>query len=727
MDVFSLVARLTLDSSEYDKALGNAEGKFSSVGSALKSGFGTIAKVGTAALTAAASAVGVLGKKAIEGYADFEQLEGGVKKLFGEDAAKTIIDNANKAFSTAGVSANQYMEQATSFSAALINSLDGDTAKAAELTDVAMRAISDNFNTFGSDIGSIQNAFQGFAKQNYTMLDNLKLGYGGTKAEMERLISDANEYAESIGEAADLSIDSFSDIVQAIELVQQKQGVAGTTAKEATTTISGALGMLKASWENLLNGFANDNADLGSLIDNVVNSAVTAFDRLLPAAEKAFSGIGSAIEKIVPLIGEKLPGLINQLLPALLNSATSLVNALVKSLPTILRLLVENIPTVIKSIVDAIQQTIPQFVILGKEMFGNLLEGISSNGPSMVKSAMEMMLKFSGTLREKAGELVDAGLQMIKTIAQSLIENIPVFIQTIPTIISNIAGIINDNAPKLLATGIELIGQLIKGIIQAIPTLIAEFPKIIKAIADVITAFNWLNLGKNIIEFIGNGVKSLATNIPNALKGIGKNAIEFFKNLDWKNLGSTLINFIVNGIKSLLTAIPNALKSIGQSAWTAFKNINWLDLGKNIIMGIISGVTSKVKDLVDSVKNAAKAALDGAKNLLGINSPSKEFAWIGRMVDEGFAQGITQNEDKVSSAIKGLNTDVTSGINVTPTTTASTTTSGGGNLGRIETLLSEILQNLGQGVYLDTGVLVGATAGAMNSTLGTINVRSGRR
>ena len=225
--------------------MSKARGLASGVGTTLA----TIGKVGGVALGAAATGVGALTKSAIDSYGEFEQLAGGVEKLFG-DASDTIMQYAIGAYKTSGLSANEYMQQATSFSASLINSLGGDTQKAAELADVAMRSMSDNWNTFGTDVSAVQNAYAGFAKQNYTMLDNLKLGYGGTKTEMERLIDDANDYAESIGESGDLSIDSFADIVQAIELVQKKQNIYGTTSKEAATTIQGSIGMTKASWQN---------------------------------------------------------------------------------------------------------------------------------------------------------------------------------------------------------------------------------------------------------------------------------------------------------------------------------------------------------------------------------------------------------------------------------------------------------------------------------------------
>ena len=315
MDLFDLVATLTLDTSQYEKKMDEAEGKAekaASESSGKWAKFGKAAKVAgvatAAAVGAAAAGIGALTKKSVEAYAEYEQLAGGVKKLFGEEASADLMRYANEAYKTSGMSANKYMEQATSFSAALINSLNGDQRKAAEMTDVAMKAISDNFNTFGGDIQNVQNAYQGFAKQNYTMLDNLKLGYGGTKTEMERLIADANEYAETIGEAGNMSIDSFADVVRAIDLVQQKQGIAGTTAAEAAKTIEGSLNMTKAAWENLIAGLANPDADMGQLMDNLIVAIVGdkegegLLNQLIPAVKRAIEGVGKFVEKAVPML-----------------------------------------------------------------------------------------------------------------------------------------------------------------------------------------------------------------------------------------------------------------------------------------------------------------------------------------------------------------------------------------------------------------------------------------
>lgn len=434
MTVFELVAKLTLDSSEYERDLqkqsesgGKLAGAWGKVGKAVK--------VGAVAIGAASAAVGALTKKSIDAYAEFEQLKGGVEKLYGS-AADELMGYANEAYKTSGMSANKYMEQATSFSAALINSLDGDASAAAKQTDVAMRAISDNFNTFGGDISNVQNAFQGFAKQNYTMLDNLKLGYGGTKTEMERLIADANEYAAANGMAADLSIDSFSDIVTAIDLIQQKQGIAGTTAKEAATTLEGSLNMTKAAWENLVTSFADPDADVGQAMDNLITAIVGDKDgegllnNIIPAIERAVEGIGKFVEAAVPALADKLPSLIQTFLPVIVNSIVTLVTSIIQALPDILTALVDMLPdlvqTALTALIDAIVTVTPEllkaiwqmlktavtafrkinWLDLGRKAFNKVKDGIEAIKPK-IKSAVDQLVRhvlnklgFTG-LREK--------------------------------------------------------------------------------------------------------------------------------------------------------------------------------------------------------------------------------------------------------------------------------------------------------------------------------------
>ena len=522
MDVLSLRALLTLDSTQYEEGLSNAEGEAKGFGTKFKGTMKTAAKAGAAAMGAAAGAVALLGKSSIQAYADTEQLVGGVQKLYGnmgmsvedyaksvgksvsevnaewkrnEQAQKLVLDNAKNAFKTAGLSSNEYMEQATSFSAALINSLGGDTVKAAEQTDVAMRAISDNYNTFGGDMGQISYAFQGFAKQNYTMLDNLKLGYGGTRGEMQRLIDDANKWAEENGKAADLSIDSFSDVVTAIDYIQQKQGIAGTTSREAATTIAGSIGMVKSAYQNLISGLSDPDADISTLVTDLVDSVKVAGKNMMPAVMQFAEGFSTALTDLAPTIIEGIPALLSDIVPMLIESATQLVSVLGQTLITAL----------------------PQMLDVGKQLLQSLVDGIGANADGFINSAMNLILQFSQFLRNSASQLIPVALTLIQSLAQGIINNIPTFIETVPQIISNFANIINDNAPSIIATGVSILQSLVTGLISAIPVLIANIPQILKAFVDVVKAFGWLSLGKTIIKGIASGLRAAGSLIKSAI------------------------------------------------------------------------------------------------------------------------------------------------------------------------------------------------------------------
>lgn len=742
MDLFQLVAKLSLDSSEYEDGIATAKNNIGGLGKMVKTGAKVLGAATIAGITAAASAVGVLAKLSLEGYSDYQQMVGGVQKLYGnmgmslEDYAKSVgkstsearkewsrlesaqnlvLENAKNAYKTAGMSANQYMETATSFSASLINSLNGDTVKAAKQTDVAMKAIADNWNTFGGDIGMIQSAYQGFAKQNYTMLDNLKLGYGGTKTEMERLIADANEYAKSIGQSSDLSINSFSDIVTAIDLIQQKQQIAGTTSREATTTIAGSFQALKAAWDNLVTGFADPDADISSLMENVIKSAGTMASNVIPAFTQALSGIGQAVNTIIPEVISNIPRLFKDTIVPMIQIGTELVGnigkGILNAIPDLIDTFVVLVPNmlgalrdaftsggsdmssafggIVESLIhafDSLKGYIPMLIGLGTDMITKLGEGLVQGIPTFLQNALPMILSFTEFLRTNAGLLVDAGLNFITNLAQGIINSLPTLIEYIPQIITNIAGIINDNAPKVLMTGANIIMNLAKGIIDNIPVLVANLPQILQAIWSVFLAFNWINLGKTIITFITNGVKSLATTIPTALKDIGSKAVEWLGTMQWSTLGADIIDLILIGIESLGTMIPTALANIGNLAITTFKSINWLSVGKTAISLIVTAVTGAGR-LVGSAlasagrkgmqafrkidwKGVGKAAITFVANALkgsaglvlnalktaGKNAFNafKNINWLslGKNIVTGVVRGITGAAGKIATAAK---------------------------------------------------------------------------
>lgn len=479
MDLFDLVAKITLDSSEYEKGIKGAEEGTSALSSKWAM-FGKAAGIAGAATVAAvgAAAVGVgkLTKKSVEAYANYEQLAGGVKKLYG-DASEEVMKFANQAYKTSGMSANQYMEQATQFSAALINSLNGDASAAAKQTDVAMRAIADNFNTFGGDIQNIQNAFSGFARGQFNMLDNLKLGYSGSKQGMQDLIADANEYAKSIGMAGDLSIDSFSDIVTAIDLVQQKQGIAGTTAKEAATTIEGSLNMTKAAWENLVAGFANPDADLGKLMDNLVVAIVGEgegeglLNNIIPAVQRAIEGIAEVIQKAAPILAEQFPVVVQNVLPTLIQAAATLIAGVVSALPSLIAVLVKQMPMIITTLAKALISAGGQFLAVGKDLISKLSSGISSAFSNLIGKVKGLARRIPQAIKSGVGSLASIGRNLIQGLwggissaFNSVISKVKAMAARLPAAVKKVLGIASPSKvfmelgqwiPEGLALGIE--------------------------------------------------------------------------------------------------------------------------------------------------------------------------------------------------------------------------------------------------------------------------------
>ena len=660
MNIFELCAKITADSSDFDSKIGGVSEGFSGL-SAKAVAVGNLI---SDAVEKAVSMIVDVAKQAVNGYADYEQLVGGVQKLYGnmgqsleeyaaehggmtdevkaqwqslEDAQNLVLKNANEAYKNAGMSANEYMETATSFSAALISSLGGDTVKAAEQTEVAMEAISDNVNTFGSNMEDVTNAFKGFSKQNYTMLDNLKLGYGGTQAEMKKLIEDANEYARSIGQASDLSIDSFSDIVTAINLIQQKQSIAGTTAHEAAATISGSIQMTKTAWDNLVAGLGNKDADLSSLINNVDTSAETVFNNVLPIAEQALVGIGSFVATIIPTVVDKIPSMLSAVLPSLVSSAGQLVTSLAQAFMT-------GIP--------ALMQT-------GIELLKSLASGMAQNVSALLEKALPMLMAFTEELRSNAGQLIDAGLELIVQLAQGIIDALPTIIETVPTIIDNIVNIINDNAPKMIETGLQLIVMMISGLIQAIPVIIENMPKIIACIWDTMAAVNWLSLGTQIITAFKNGIVAL---IP-ALKAAG----------------GSIKDGIINAIKALPQGLLNIAKSAGSNMINALKSFDWLGLGRNIVVGIKNGIFNNIAIVIDAVTSLAERAFDAIKSFFGIHSPSTLMRdQIGKNLSLGMAEGISAYGDTAISTMSDMAQAVSDAAAVSMNTDFSATGSAAG-------------------------------------------------
>lgn len=438
MDVFDLFAKITLDSSEYEKGLKDAKnsasgltGLFGKVGSAASTvGKGifnvaaNVAKVSVAATTAGATAISALTGLAINSYADYEQLVGGVETLYKTSADK-VQQYAADAYKTAGLSANEYMNTATTFAASLVSSLGGDTEQAAELANTAIGDMSDNANKMGTDMESIQNAYNGFSKQNYTMLDNLKLGYGGTKQEMQRLLDDANKLNAAQGNYTKYSIDSYADVVSAIHDVQNAMGITGTTAKEASTTIQGSLSAAKAAWANLVTGVADDNANFEQLISNFVDSATTAASNIIPRIEVALNGAAKLIESLVPPIMAELPSLIETVLPQLAQSAVNIVQTLVTEISANAAQLIDSAIQIITVLGNGIYQMLPTVAQSALQIVLTLVSKLNENLPQMLDTAGQMLIAFVEGVSEHLPDIMLAAASIVETLLTYFIEHLP--------------------------------------------------------------------------------------------------------------------------------------------------------------------------------------------------------------------------------------------------------------------------------------------------------------
>lgn len=479
------------------------------------------------AIGAVGSAFINVGKQAVQSYAQYEQLVGGVDTLFKDSSAK-VLDYANNAYKTAGMSANQYMETVTSFSASLISSLDGDTEKASEVANRAIIDMSDNANKMGTDISMIQNAYQGFAKQNYTMLDNLKLGYGGTKAEMERLISEASQMTEVQKELGITVADgdmSFANIANAISVVQKNMGLMGTTASEASGTITGSTGSMKSAWENLVTGIADDNANFEQLVDNLVVSIVGKdgeggfINNMLPRIQTALDGI---VKMVVSLTDTLLPQIvvigtdlilnlvnsINENMPALLESASTILNTLINGIATLLPALLPVAISLVETLVNAIVGALPMMLQMGIQMLVTLAEGLASMLPDLIPLAINTVLTLVETLIDNIDLIIDAGIALILGLADGLIFALPDLIDKAPVIITKLINAIINNFPKIVQMAGQLIGKMATGLIASIPRLLTAIPEIIAQLVGGFFRLDWeiKNIGTNLIKGIWEGI-----------------------------------------------------------------------------------------------------------------------------------------------------------------------------------------------------------------------------
>ena len=547
--------------SECQDAVNNGSSGISGALGKIGSVAGGIAKGVAVGIGVASTAVIGLGKQAVDAYGNYEQLVGGVETLFKENAS-TVIKNASNAYKTAGMSANAYMETVTSFSASLLQSVGGDTVKASEMADMAITDMADNANKMGTSMEMIQNAYQGFAKQNYTMLDNLKLGYGGTKSEMERLLADAQAIS-----GIQYDISSYADVVDAIHVIQTEMGITGTTAKEASSTIQGSIASMGSAWQNLVTGLADPTQNLDQLINNFVDSVITVGDNLIPRISMILESITKLISSLAPKLVAQIPNIVSQLLPSVVEGAVSIINAIVQTLPQLIDIIVGMLPqflTAIYQINNAITQALP-----------SLMQTLVSQLPTLIPI------------------IIDGSVGMVVTLANSFGDIIQPIIDNLPEIIISIVNALMNNLPILINGCINLIISLVKALPQIIMALIQAIPTIITSIVEGLL---------NALPMLIDGCISLVIALVEALPQITMALIQ------------AIPQIIVSIVEALFNAMPILLEGVGQifgGAWNVIVKV--FSVSIDFFRNLFSGVVNVIKSVFSSVITVASNIWDRIK------------------------------------------------------------------------------------------------------------------
>lgn len=637
----------------------------SGFGSTIKKGFALAAKAGIATISAASAGIGAIVKSSASAYADYEQNIGGIETLF-KDNADTIVKYASEAYKTAGISANDYMQNVTSFSASLLQGLGGDTAQAAEIANEAMVDMSDNANKMGTDISSIQNAYQGFAKQNYTMLDNLKLGYGGTQAEMARLINDSGVLGDSIKvDEKTVNSVSFDKMIEAIHKVQTDLDITGTTSKEAATTVSGSLGSVKAAWANLMAGMGDKNADLKNLIKEMVSTVKTFAKNIMPVIKQALSGVTTLISELAPDIAAELPQLVSDLLPQIIEAGTQIFQALVK--------------------------------------------GISDNIGTITQAAITAITTIATALIQNTGPLVQALATIITTIAQALPTILPDLINAIVEQIPTVIQAVIDCMPAIIDGTIQIVTAIAEALVDNIDLIIDGAVQIIDALtmslSDSDTA---AKLAQSALEIIGTLTMELLKNLPDILADGILIAVE-------------LIKGIAQGMVDYFAPVSDALSDmlIDLTDWFSRKWNDFKEWGSDMIQAFIDGIKEKWQSLKDTVCDVASSV----KDFLGFSEPDKgplsNFHTFAPDMMDLFANGIADNEDTITMQFNRslqplMDTDV-----IPPSFSAlpekSVNSGGNDTMNKIIALLETYFPQLAQqgNIYLDGDKLTSKVDGKL--------------
>ena len=638
-------------------------GETSGLQSAMGSAISAVGKFSAAAVAAGATAVAALTKSAVESYADYEQLVGGVETLF-KDSAGIVQEYAANAFQTAGLSANDYMETVTGFSASLLQSVGGDTEEAARIADQAITDMADNANKMGSSMESIQNAYQGFAKQNYTMLDNLKLGYGGTKQEMERLLADAEKLS-----GVHYDISNLNDVYEAIHVVQGELGITGTTAEEASTTIQGSAAAMKAAWQNMLTGIADENANFDGLINNLVKSIETFAQNIIPRVEQALKGIGKLVSGLAPIIVQELPNLISEILPSFIEAIMSIVDSIIGIIPELLPVVLEAITEIGMEVINSLSEILPEILQAVIDGVIQVANTISENLPQIVAALTQGLLQLVQVIIDNMPQFLQAALQLFISIQQAIFEAMPIIIAALPQLIIGIVDFIVGAIPQLIQAYIQLLSSLVDALPEIIAAIVAALPQIIDGIITALLEGLPLiiqcgvQLFIALIQNIGEIISGIAKALPDLIAGIVDAILEHLPEII--ECGVQLFIALIENLPTIIVELVKAVPQIIQALLEAFGEgvSKFGEMGVNLVKGLWNGFKSKLDEFFTNAKQWFSNGVAKIKKSLGINSPSTVFADIGKYLVLGLDEGITDNISSASKAMEQMSNAVEAAFN----------------------------------------------------------------
>lgn len=636
MNLLDLTVKITCDD--------QASGEVGKIGDGIKNTLGTAAKVGIAAAAAVGTATVAIGKTALDAYSSYEQLVGGIDTLFKGSSGKMQQYAAN-AYQTAGISANRYMEISTSFAAALISSLGGNTEAAAKMANTAITDMSDNANKMGTSLEDVQEAYMSLSRGNYEMLDSLKLGYGGTKSELQRLLNDAEKYAAAQGEVRDFSIDSYSDIVEAIHIVQDEMGITGTTAKEAATTIEGSVNMTKAAWENWLTGLGNENADMKGLTDQLVEAVVTAGKNIIPRVGQIMTTLGQTVANYAPSVGLQLQ------------------DALVSVLPEAVQGPMRDAFAGVDKVVDRLAGVFNDNLKPAADAANSVFTAIGSGVQTFGQAVNDLVLPAIDQLSPAFANLFEA-IQNAQPLLEFLVNTIGVGLAAaIGVAINLFAGLVNIQA--FVITGFEQLYEDISGFVAGVVQFFTvDLPNAINTLGQWfgqlpgrIAAFLSMAIG-NVVAWVG----SMASNAANAGSRFVSGVASFLTALPGKIASwlSGAISTVVGWVSQFASNATKAASQFGSKLRSGLAAIPGTlgNIGSNIVQGLVNGVKGAAGKLVSAVKGVVGDAIQAAKNLLGIKSPSRVFRKIGQRTMQGAALGVDDDADlllqSTDNAMRGM-------------------------------------------------------------------------